>query len=126
MVIDVHGSYLTMCTLLHLLIQHPRFFGVQHNAIEVDYCFGSVLNSCLKPISIDAYLEVPDKKQKWSGRIRQDTDIKLKGQSFCYIQRQLHSLKTVHGYDFNLLGFFFLHYCSLDIFVFLFLSFDVR
>lgn len=50
----------------------------QDKGLEIDYCFGFRLNSCLDPTSMDFYLKVPAKNFTWSSRIQGDTDVDIK------------------------------------------------
>ncbi|KAK3774035.1 hypothetical protein RRG08_030117 [Elysia crispata] len=56
--------------------------GIKNDDIEIDYCFGSELHSCLDPASMDFYLQIPAKNYTFSERIRHDTDIEIKEISY--------------------------------------------
>ncbi|RUS86627.1 hypothetical protein EGW08_005643, partial [Elysia chlorotica] len=60
-----------------VLYEHDLF-----SELEIDYCFGSELHSCLDPPSMDFYLKIPSKKYTLSERIRHDTDIDIKEVSY--------------------------------------------
>ncbi|CAL1541183.1 unnamed protein product [Lymnaea stagnalis] len=49
------------------------------NQIQFEYCFGSQLNSCKDPISVDFYLQVPNKNISMMTRISQDNVIDIPG-----------------------------------------------
>ncbi|KAH9525722.1 hypothetical protein Btru_002195 [Bulinus truncatus] len=47
--------------------------------LQFDYCFGAQLNSCNVPISIDFYLQVPDRNVSFTTRISQDKLVDIPG-----------------------------------------------
>lgn len=49
------------------------------NQIQFEYCFGSQLNSCKDPISMDFYLQVPNKNISVVTRISQDSVMDIPG-----------------------------------------------
>lgn len=50
------------------------------NSIEVDYCFGLVLNHCDEPLSLDFYVQVPARNITVQQRITHDTHLPISGE----------------------------------------------
>ncbi|GFR89073.1 hypothetical protein ElyMa_000784800 [Elysia marginata] len=68
------------------------YTGTKSDPLEIDYCFGFQLNSCLTPISMDFYLKVPAKKKYvYSTRIKGDRDEEITALSY-----SLGSLGKIH------------------------------
>ncbi|ESO94971.1 hypothetical protein LOTGIDRAFT_232122 [Lottia gigantea] len=50
--------------------------------VEVDYCFGIVLNHCVEPITLDIYLQMPHQSVSFQQRVQHDEMMKIPGGSF--------------------------------------------
>ncbi|XP_050395868.1 uncharacterized protein LOC126814629 isoform X2 [Patella vulgata] len=49
--------------------------------IEIDFCFGIVLNHCDEPVALDIYLQIPKRNVSYQSRVRHDELMKIPGGS---------------------------------------------
>ncbi|XP_025084244.1 uncharacterized protein LOC112558170 isoform X2 [Pomacea canaliculata] len=69
------------------------------NSIEVDYCFGLVLNHCDEPLSLDFYVQVPARNITVQQRITHDTHLPISG-----LKYRLKLLVTAEGFLYFEMG----------------------
>ncbi|XP_076439192.1 uncharacterized protein LOC143278060 [Babylonia areolata] len=58
------------------------FFNLGGKTIEVDYCFGVILNHCDKNISLDFYMQVPNRGVDQTTRVFHNTLLSIPGLSY--------------------------------------------